>query len=324
MAPSLALLLALALSAALPAPRALAAARWPDRDPVLALRLWWCLIGTVMACCLCALVLCAAAAFPTVHAQLFAPAPESVLLAYAAGPSAPWATALAALLAAGGLWTALVVVRELLRDRSARRAHRRALQQRAPQLPDGLAGGTTAGGNAPGEVPGALLVLEDSYPDAWWLPGRDARLVVTTGALRLLRPEELDAVLAHERGHARARHHALLRLATALGDGFPGVPVFADLRAQTHRLVELCADDEASHRCGRLTAAVALIRLNEHRGVLSCSSSRGLMTHRVTRLLDPAPAAPDLPHRRRATALALGAPLLPLLIAFAPGLLALR
>ncbi|WP_338320939.1 M56 family metallopeptidase, partial [Streptomyces lonarensis] len=257
------------------APRALAAARWPDRDPVLALRLWWCLIGTVMVCCLCALVLCAAAAFPTVHAQLFAPAPESVLLAYAAGPSAPWATALAALLAAGGLWTALVVLRELLRDRSARRAHRRALHLRAPQLPDGLAGGTTASGSAPGEAPGALLVLEDSYPDAWWLPGRDARLVVTTGALRLLRPEELDAVLAHERGHARARHHALLRLATALGDGFPGVPVFADLRAQTHRLVELCADDEASHRCGRLTAAVALIRLNEHRGVLSCSARRG-------------------------------------------------
>ena len=80
---------------------------------------------------------------------------------------------------------------------------------------------------------------------------------------------QLDAVLTHERGHARARHDWLLHLSTALATGFPRVPLFAHFCDQTHRLVELAADDTASRRCGHLTTALALIELNQHRGVLS-------------------------------------------------------
>ncbi|OSC71273.1 hypothetical protein B5181_07175, partial [Streptomyces sp. 4F] len=169
---------------------------------------------------------------------------------------------------------------------------------------------------------GPLLVLEDEYPDAWWMPGSPPQLIVTTGALQLLTDHQLDAVLPHGRGHARARHDWLLHLSTALATGFPRVPLFAHFCDQTHRLVELAADDTASRRCGHLTTALALIELNQHRGVLSCASSHRLLGERVDRLLEPPPRLTPR-HRALTTATAALVPLLPLLITFAPGLTAL-
>ena len=190
--------------------------------------------------------------------------------------------------------------------------YREHLRERAPDLPAGL--GAVARG--------PLLVLEDEYPDAWWMPGNPPQLIVTTGALHRLTDHQLDAVLTHERGHARARHDWLLHLSTALATGFPRVPLFAHFCDQTHRLVELAADDTASRRCGHLTTALALIELNQHRGVLSCASSHRLLGERVDRLLEP---PPRLLRRQRAltTAMASLVPLLPLLIVFGPGLSAL-
>lgn len=55
-----------------------------------------------------------------------------------------------------------------------------------------------------------------------------------------------------------------------------------------HRLVELAADDTASRRFGRLTTALALVELNEHRGVFGpCPSPQGQVPARVRRLLTP-------------------------------------
>jgi beta-lactamase regulating signal transducer with metallopeptidase domain len=126
-------------------------------------------------------------------------------------------------------------------------------------------------------------------------------------------------VLAHELGHARARHDWLLHLSTALATGFPRVPLFAHFADQTQRLVELAADDTASRRCGHLTTALALIELNQHRGVLSCASTRRLLGDRVERLLSPPPRLDRTRRAATTTAAALLA-LLPLLIAFAPAL----
>ncbi|MGQ4424635.1 M56 family peptidase, partial [Streptomyces violaceoruber] len=97
---------------------------------------------------------------------------------------------------------------------------------------------------------------------------------------------------------------------------------FAHFCDQTHRLVELSADDTASRRCGHLTTALALIELNQHRGVLSCASSHRLLGERVDRLLEPRPRLPRR-HRALTTATAALVPLIPLLISFAPGLTAL-
>ncbi|MHC5907021.1 M56 family metallopeptidase, partial [Streptomyces sp. S6] len=188
---------------------------------------------------------------------------------------------------------------------------RALLRERAPDLPAGLP-----------SARGPLLVLEDEYPDAWWLPGSPPQLIVTTGALNRLTAHQLDAVLTHEKGHARARHDWLLHLSTALATGFPRVPLFAHFCDQTHRLVELAADDAASRRCGHRTTALALIELNQHRGVLSCASSNRLLGERVDRLLQPPPRLLRR-HRALTTTVAALVPLLPLVILFAPGLRAL-
>ena len=305
------LLSVVALSAAVPAPRALTRAVWPEREPVVGLWVWQCLVATVLLCCLAALVLGAAAVFHTVRDHVFAPAPPAVTAAYDLSAAPAWAVALTLSLACGAAWTTAMLARELAEARRRRGQARAHLRERAPDLPAGLPAAR-----------GPLLVLEDEYPDAWWMPGHPPQLVVTTGALHRLTGHQLDAVLTHERGHARAHHDWLLHLSTALASGFPHVPLFAHFCDQTHRLVELAADDTASRRCGHLTTALALIELNNHRGVLSCASSHRLLGERVNRLLDPRPRL-GRRHRALTTTVATLVPLLPLLIVFAPGLTAL-
>jgi Peptidase family M48 len=305
------LLSVVALTAALPAPRALTRAAWTEREPVVALWVWQCLVATVLLCCLAALVLGTAAVFHTVRDRVFAPAPPSVAAAYDLSSAPVWAAALTVLLACGAAWTTAMLGREIVEARRSRGQARAQLRERAPDLPAGLPAAR-----------GPMLVLEDEYPDAWWMPGHPPQLVVTTGALQRLTDHQLDAVLTHERGHARAHHDWLLHLSTALATGFPRVPLFAHFCDQTHRLVELAADDTASRRCGHLTTALALIELNQHRGVLSCDSSRRLLGERVDRLLEPPPRLLRR-HRALTTTVAALVPLLPLLIAFAPGLTAL-
>jgi hypothetical protein len=177
----------------------------------------------------------------------------------------------------------------------------------------------------PGEEPGGerLVVLEGERPDAWWLPGAAPQLVITTAALRRLKGQQLDAVLAHEQGHARARHNWLLHSSAALAGGFPQVPVFAAFRDEMHRLVELAADDMASRRFGRLTTALALVELNEDRGVFGpCPTPQAHVPQRVHRLLTPPDRLPPT-RRLRLTAAAALVPVIPLLVAFGPGLRAL-
>ena len=312
MSVSLLLLSVVALTVAVPVPRALVRAKWPEREPVVALGLWQWLVATVLLCCLTALALGAAAVFGTVRAQLFAPAPPAVTEAYNLSAAPPWAPVVTVLLACGAAWTTAMLGRELVEARRRRARDRSHLRERAPDLPVGLPAAR-----------GPLLVLEDEYPDAWWMPGSPPQLIVTTGALQRLTDHQVDAVLAHERGHARAHHDWLLHLSTALATGFPRIPLFAHFCDQTHRLVELSADDTASRRCGHLTTALALIELNQHRGVLSCASSHRLLGERVDRLLEPPPRL-GRRHRALTTAAAAMVPLVPLLITFAPGLTALH
>ncbi len=66
------------------------------------------------------------------------------------------------------------------------------------------------------------------------------------------------------------------------------VPVFAAFRDETHRLVELAADDMASRRFGRLTTALALVGLNADRAVFGpCPTAQAQVPQRVHRLLAP-------------------------------------
>ncbi|HET9380064.1 MAG TPA: M56 family metallopeptidase [Streptomyces sp.] len=303
-------LLLLGALTAVAAPRLLAGAAWPDREPVVALWVWQCVIAAVLLCCALSMTLSAAAAWRAVGGHVFAPAPRAVVEAYALGTAGPWAATTAVALACGGLWSAAMLLREVARARSRRRGRRAELLERAPLLP-----GEERGGR--------LVVLESERPEAWWLAGAEGRLVVTTAALRRLKGRRLEAVLAHEQGHARARHHWLLHCSAALADGFPRVWVFAAFRDAMHRLVELAADDMASRRFGRLTTALALVELNEDRGVFGpCPAPRAQVPQRVRRLLAPRDRLPAA-RRLQMTAAASLVPVLPVLVTFVPGLRAL-
>lgn len=300
-----------ALAAAM-APRLLSRARWPEREPVLALWLWQCVVAAVLLCCMLAMALSASAAWTAVRGNVFAFAPSGVVEAYGLSGYGRFAGWLAGVLALGGVWTGAMLTREIHAARTRRRRRRMELRVRAPQLP-----GEDV---SPG---GRLVVLEDHRSDAWWLSGAEPQLVITTAALRRLKGSQLDAVLAHEQGHARARHDVLLNCAAALATAFPQVPVFAAFRNQVHRLIELAADDTASRRFGRLTTALALVELNEERGVFGPAPAQlAEVPGRVSRLLDPAPRMP-VGRRMRMTAYALLVPAVPLLVAFGPGLHAL-
>ncbi|EKX63791.1 M56 family peptidase [Streptomyces ipomoeae] len=305
-----ALLLLGALTAVV-APRLLARADWPDREPVVALWMWQCVVAAVLLCCVLSMTLSAAGAWTVVRGHVFAPAPRAVVEAYALGTGGAWAAAIAVALACGGLWTGAMLVREIVRTRRRHARRRAELLLRAPLLP--------------GEEPGAdrLVVVEGERPDAWWLPGAAPRLVITTAALRRLKGRQVDAVVAHEQGHARARHDWLLYCSAALAGGFPRVPVFAAFRDEMHRLVELAADDMASRRHGRLTTALALVGLNEDRGVFGpCPTPEDHVPQRVHRLLAP-PDRLSPAHRLRLTACAALVPVVPVLVTFVPGLRAL-
>ncbi|MDJ0381165.1 M56 family metallopeptidase [Streptomyces sp. G-G2] len=305
-------LLLLGALTSLLAPRLLARAEWPEREPVVALWVWQCVVAAVLLCLALSMLLSAAAAWLAVRGPLFSAAPRGVVDAYGlGGGGGPWATGTALALAGGAVWTGAMLTVEVLRARSRRRAARAELRVRAPLLP--------------GEEPdsGRLVVLEGRRPDAWWLAGTAPQLVVTTGALGRLKGQQLDAVLAHERGHAVARHDWLLHCSRALSSGFPQVPVFAAFEAEMHRLVELAADDVASRRYGRLTVALALVGLNEDRGVFGpCPAPQAHVPLRVRRLLTAAPRLSPV-RRLRLTALAALVPAVPLLVALVPGLSAL-
>ncbi|MFC5910191.1 M56 family metallopeptidase [Streptacidiphilus monticola] len=306
-------LLGLGLLLGILVPPRLARAPWTEREPVLALWAWQCLVLAVILCCLLALVLTGSAAWPEVRALLFSGAPVGVAAAYDFPLSRSWAMAAAFLFAIGGLRTLMALAIEVWTARTLRRRRADELAARAPDLHPEL---VPAGG---GGSRSRLVVIESHEPQAWSLPRPDSRLVVSTGALQRLSDRELDALLAHERGHQRARHHWLLQTAEALSAGFPSARVFALFRDQVGRLVELAADDSAARRHGRLATAIALVELNPDERVLGPHAE---IPARVDRLLAGRPRLP-LARRLAVGAAALALCAAPVLLALAPGLTAL-
>jgi Zn-dependent protease with chaperone function len=102
---------------------------------------------------------------------------------------------------------------------------------------------------------GGLVVLPHSNVDAYAIPGRPGRVVVTRGMLQLLDGDERRALLEHERSHLRHGHHwhvAAAAVAAALN------PLLTRLPAATSYATERWADEDAARVVPRPTAARAL------------------------------------------------------------------
>jgi Zn-dependent protease with chaperone function len=201
--------------------------------------------------------------------------------------------------------------------RYARRVQRSQAQTRSHARAVLLVGRALAGADPRSRT----VVLDDQRPAAYCVAGRPAAIVVTSGALAVLKPPQLDAVLAHERAHLACRHHALTTAVRGLAAAFPGVPLFTRAGPEVSRLSEMAADDSAARSAGRVTVASALLTLATGqpaapRPRVSLAAAAHEVPARVDRLLTPSrPAA-------AATAAALlGA--LSALLAAGPALLAL-
>nr|WP_202539713.1 M56 family metallopeptidase [Streptomyces sp. SID8379] len=144
---------------------------------------------------------------------------------------------------------------------------------------------------------GDLCVVESPHPDAYALPGRPHRIVVTTAMLRSLDAAERDALLAHERAHNQGRHHYLLAAAELAAHCHPALRT---TRTAIRLAVERAADESAARATGdrRLTArAIARAALAGHaapaaafpRPDFASAATTGPVPQRVAALLDPVP-----------------------------------
>lgn len=158
----------------------------------------------------------------------------------------------------------------------------------------------------------SVLVLDHDLPVAYCVPGMvGARVVVSAGAVGRLSDAELDAVLAHERAHLRARHDLVLEAFSAVHHAFPRWVSSAAALGEVRLLVEVLADRVAVRAADRQALGRALVELAGSRaagpgaGVTLGSGVAGVDLVTRVRLL-----ADERPHRLQASAVLVVAVLL--------------
>jgi len=110
-----------------------------------------------------------------------------------------------------------------------------------------------------------VRIVAHPTPTAYCIPGRHSRVVLSQGVLDALPPDQLEAVIAHEDAHLRARHDLLVEFFTVVHEAVPG-PVRSEAAIREVRLlVEALADRVAVRRAGEVSTARALLSLAEGR-----------------------------------------------------------
>ncbi len=96
-----------------------------------------------------------------------------------------------------------------------------------------------------------VALVEADHALACAVPGRSGGVLVSTGLADLLRTDELEAVVAHERAHLTQRHAVAVAVAESIERAVPWVPGARAMARSTRVLVEFAADDAAARRVGR-------------------------------------------------------------------------
>jgi hypothetical protein len=134
-----------------------------------------------------------------------------------------------------------------------------------------------------------VLVIIDEHPRAFCAGLLTPRVYVSTGAVALLDELALEAVLAHERHHARRRDPLRLATGRVIAAALFCVPGIPDLVRRQCSLVELGADESAinlgpEHRSA-LARAMLSFSERSHSG-----DPTGIEPERVDHLLGEAPS----------------------------------
>lgn len=139
-------------------------------------------------------------------------------------------------------------------------------------------------------------VLPLDLPEAYSVPGFRGQVVLTRGLLQVLDEEEQRAVVMHEEGHLRARHHMFLAFARAVESALSPVVPSGWALAGFEQAIEEAADEYAASKLGSALpvatglSKAALAGLSSPSGALSMGSGPDIPA-RVSRLLD-APSVP--------------------------------
>jgi Zn-dependent protease with chaperone function len=257
----------------------------PGLTPRLGLAAWLTAMVSVLACVMAALGLLARTAITgwPAFARTVCESVSAGTCPPAVYRSAAYELGLAATAFFGGMGLIMLGWRygHSLRRASVRtRAHADAAR---------ITGHPVKGGNG-------AFVLDATRPAVYCVPGRPPTIVLTTGALAVLDPEQLTAVLTHERAHLAGRHHLLLAVTRSLAAVAPVVPLFARGTGEVARLAEMRADDVAARRGGRRPLLAALLAMGA--GPLAAqtpaawlAATGGVVATRVRRLTEPAPPA---------------------------------
>lgn len=266
-------LLALGILLAEPVSRALATARWPNRDPIGALLLWQA-VGLAGGLALLG------AGLTYGLAPLGNSLPSALQALWRQGwPEDLGIGNVLALVTTAALAARLLGVLGLAcwRTLRARRRHRDLLDVLANPRP----------------AIGGARVLAHPLPVAYCLPGLRSRLVVSEGTLAALGPRELAAVLTHERAHLRERHDLVVLPFVAWAATAPRVPGMARAQAAVAALVEMRADDVARGALGRVALAGALQQVSGSVAGVNMTSFSVAASNRLRRLSEH-PGPPSL------------------------------
>lgn len=137
-------------------------------------------------------------------------------------------------------------------------------------------------------APGAVL-LDHPEAAAYCLPGRRPRIVLSAGTLGLLDRLELDAVVAHERGHVHERHDLVLLPFASMCQLLGWMPYVRRAPRAVATLVEMAADDFATRSHEPRALASALVHLVSANAPPTCAlaATGSGVSVRVHRLLQP-------------------------------------
>jgi Zn-dependent protease with chaperone function len=132
-----------------------------------------------------------------------------------------------------------------------------------------------------------VRVVNDSAPEAFCAGFLRPRVYVSRGAVELLTPDELRAVLQHEHHHRRMRDPLRLASARVLSRALFFLPVLRPLHDGYAELAEVHADRAArqADAGGRSALAAALLAFDAS----APPGASGISPHRVDSLLGTAP-----------------------------------
>jgi hypothetical protein len=153
-----------------------------------------------------------------------------------------------------------------------------------------------------------LYVACANRPAAFCVGLLHPRLVVTSGLLKRLTPDEQAAVIWHEAQHARLREPVRCLVAETVSTAFFWLPALRDVRERYRLARELEADQVAIAHTSRRALAGALHAVIAEPAYAGTIGLADTAAARIDRLFEPAAQLPPIFHRWRliVTGIAIG------------------